>query len=186
MPSQKKKKVRNYEKIITNPKFKEFDAESCGSAYFKDWEFTNEELDIRDLIKKAELRKKRQEKRKRKQISASEEAAKKKANETIDRSEKDEELDKKDEADKPEADLEDDSDRDDDDEHQKLNLHNEIDGGGEVSSVASSIYSQTRSYFSLRNAIEEKFVSLSIKNLKMLTRILFLTVFALQVSQFII
>lgn len=49
--------MRNYDRIVTNPQFKAYDAESCGSAYFKDWEYTNDELDIRELIKKVESRK---------------------------------------------------------------------------------------------------------------------------------
>lgn len=34
----KKKKLRNYEKIVTHPLYRHLDVESCGSAYFKDWE----------------------------------------------------------------------------------------------------------------------------------------------------
>ena len=52
--SGKKKKIRNYEKIVTNPLFKHLDIESCGSAYFKDWDVNNDEMDIRDMIKKVE------------------------------------------------------------------------------------------------------------------------------------
>lgn len=57
VPLVKKKKFRDYNKIVTNPKYKNFDIESCGSAYFKDWDFTNDEIDIRELIKKSENRK---------------------------------------------------------------------------------------------------------------------------------
>ncbi len=57
----KKKKLRNYEKIVTGFKYRHYDIESCGSVLFKDWEFTNEELDIRELIKKVEGRKQRRE-----------------------------------------------------------------------------------------------------------------------------
>ena len=62
----KKRKKRFYEKIVTNTKYKDLDEESCGSAYFKDLEFGNDELDLRDLIKKVEARSKRREARKRK------------------------------------------------------------------------------------------------------------------------
>lgn len=46
------------------------DIESCGSAYFKEWDFTNDELDIREIIKKCESRKQRQEKRRKKKLKA--------------------------------------------------------------------------------------------------------------------
>ena len=55
-----------------------------------------------------------------------------------------------------------------------------------MSSIASSIYSQTRSYFGLRNAIDEKFIPLSIKNLKFVANFLFLGLLALDISQFVI
>jgi hypothetical protein len=58
---------------VTNPKFKAFDIESCGSNYFKDWEFSNDELDIRDMIKKVESRKQRRERRRKRQLVAVEE-----------------------------------------------------------------------------------------------------------------
>lgn len=64
----KKRKIRNYDKIVTNTKYRQYDIESCGSALFKDWEFSNEELDIRDLIKKVEGRKQRREKKRKKQL----------------------------------------------------------------------------------------------------------------------
>lgn len=38
LASIKVKKLRNYDKIVTHPLFKHLDVESCGSAYFKDWE----------------------------------------------------------------------------------------------------------------------------------------------------
>ena len=43
-PEPKKKKVHNYEKILTNPKDKKLDVESCGSFYLKDWELGNDEI----------------------------------------------------------------------------------------------------------------------------------------------
>lgn len=65
LPPQKKRKIRNYDKIVTAPKYRQYDIESCGSALFKDWEFSNEELDIRDLIKKVQNRKQRMEKKRK-------------------------------------------------------------------------------------------------------------------------
>ena len=57
---------------------------------------------------------------------------------------------------------------------------------GEVSSIASSIFSQTRSYYSLRNAIDEKFIPMSIKNLKIIANILGLALLVLEITQFVI
>lgn len=65
---QKKKKLRHYDRIVTNPKYKAFDIESCGSAFFKNLEYHNEEIDIRDMIKKVESRKQRREKRRKKKL----------------------------------------------------------------------------------------------------------------------
>lgn len=58
--------------------------------------------------------------------------------------------------------------------------------GGDVSSVASSMYSQMRSYFTLRNSIDEKFVPLSIKNLKNVAGIVFFALLVLNITQFAI
>lgn len=64
-PAMKKKKLRNYEKIVTHFKDRKHDVESCGSVYFKDWEFGNDEIHIREIIKKCENRKLKQERRRR-------------------------------------------------------------------------------------------------------------------------
>jgi hypothetical protein len=58
--------------------------------------------------------------------------------------------------------------------------------GGDVSSVASSMYSQMRSYFTLRNSIDEKFVPLSIKNLKNVAFFVFLGLLIMNIIQFAI
>jgi len=50
---------------------------------------------------------------------------------------------------------------------------------GEVSSVASSIFNQTRSYFTLRQAIEESFVPMSIRNLKLVANVSFFVIILL-------
>jgi hypothetical protein len=57
---------------------------------------------------------------------------------------------------------------------------------GEVSSIASSIFSQTRIYFSLRIAIEEKFVPLAIRNMKQVANIMFVSLLTLHIAQFLI
>jgi hypothetical protein len=59
--------VHNYERIVTNPKDKKLDVESCGSFYLKDWELGNDEIAIRDTIKKSENRKIKMERRRKKQ-----------------------------------------------------------------------------------------------------------------------
>lgn len=53
----KRKKKHLYEKIVTHPKDKEHDEETCGSAYFKDCDFDDYEIRIREQIKKCEKRK---------------------------------------------------------------------------------------------------------------------------------
>ena len=60
-------------------------------------------------------------------------------------------------------------------------LKEEVDQG-EVSSIASSIFSQTRSYFSLRNAIDEPFVPLSIRNLKIVANLVFVALLVLDIA----
>jgi hypothetical protein len=66
-PNQpKKKKLRNYDRIVTNPKDTQYDIESCGSVYLKDWELGNDEIAIRETIKKCENRKLKKERRRRK------------------------------------------------------------------------------------------------------------------------
>lgn len=57
---------------------------------------------------------------------------------------------------------------------------------GEVSSIASSVFSQTRSYYSLRSAIDERFVPIAIKNLKITSYILFIVLIALYSTWFAI
>lgn len=64
----KKKKVRNYEKIVTNKKDVHLDIETCGTGmYFREWDPSQDELNIREIIKKSENRKMKQERRRRKQ-----------------------------------------------------------------------------------------------------------------------
>lgn len=46
------KKKRDYARIVTNPKYKYFDEETCGSALFNDFNASERELNIRDTIKK--------------------------------------------------------------------------------------------------------------------------------------
>jgi hypothetical protein len=62
----KKKKIHDYEKIVTNPKYKRFDEETCGSAYLNSWDPGKDELNIRAIIRKCENRKLRKEKKRRK------------------------------------------------------------------------------------------------------------------------
>ena len=51
---------------MTNPRYKAFDDETCGSAYFNECNCSERELDIRDVIKKNQATKKRREKRRNK------------------------------------------------------------------------------------------------------------------------
>ncbi len=55
--------MHDYTRIVTNPRYKYFDDETCGSAYFNDCNCSEREIDIRDMIKKNETSKKRREKR---------------------------------------------------------------------------------------------------------------------------
>ena len=66
-PIIKKKKLRNYEKIVTNPKDKQYDLESCTSYYLKDYDIVSDEINIRDSIKRCENRKLKAERRRKKQ-----------------------------------------------------------------------------------------------------------------------
>jgi len=52
---------------VSNPKDRQYDIESCGSVYLKDWELGNDEIAVRDIIKKCENRKLKKERRRRKQ-----------------------------------------------------------------------------------------------------------------------
>lgn len=51
-PPQPKKKIHDYARIVTNPRYKCFDEETCGSAYFNDCNASEKEIDIRETIKK--------------------------------------------------------------------------------------------------------------------------------------
>lgn len=51
---------------MTHPRYKYFDEETCGSAYFNECNASERELDIREMIKKHETTKKRRERRKKK------------------------------------------------------------------------------------------------------------------------
>jgi len=44
--------LRNYEKIVTNPKDKLLDIESCGQDYFDNNPMGKEEMEIREMLKK--------------------------------------------------------------------------------------------------------------------------------------
>lgn len=50
-------KVRDYKRIVTNPKYKYLDDETCGSAYFNDCNASDNEIDIRNTFKKVIVRK---------------------------------------------------------------------------------------------------------------------------------
>ena len=50
-------KLRDYKRIVTNPKYKYFDEETCGSAYFNDCNASEKEIYIRDTFKKVYVRK---------------------------------------------------------------------------------------------------------------------------------
>lgn len=58
--------MHDYGRIVTNPRYKYFDEETCGSAYFNECAVSERELDIREVIKKNEATKKRRLQRKRK------------------------------------------------------------------------------------------------------------------------
>lgn len=68
----------------------------------------------------------------------------------------------------------------------KKSVIKEDENNGDVSSVASSMYSQMRSYFNLRNSIDEKFVPLGIRNLKNAAMLVFFGLLALIITQFTI
>lgn len=53
-----------------------------------------------------------------------------------------------------------------------------------MSSIASSIFSQTRSFYSLRSAIDERFVPVAIRNLKLTSYVLFVVLVALYSTWF--
>jgi hypothetical protein len=59
--------LRNYDRIVSNPKDRQLDLESCGSVYLKDWELGNDEIALRDTIRKCEIRKMKKERRRRRQ-----------------------------------------------------------------------------------------------------------------------
>jgi hypothetical protein len=42
---------------VTNKKDVQYDIETCGSVYFREWDPSQDELNIRDIIKKSEKRK---------------------------------------------------------------------------------------------------------------------------------
>ena len=47
-----KQKKGDYSRIVTNPKFKFFDEETCGSAYFNDCNASEREIDVRETLKR--------------------------------------------------------------------------------------------------------------------------------------
>jgi hypothetical protein len=49
-------KKGDYTRIVTNPKYKYFDEETCGSAYFNDCNASERELDVRETFKKVNIR----------------------------------------------------------------------------------------------------------------------------------
>ena len=57
---------------------------------------------------------------------------------------------------------------------------------GEASSVSSTLTSQNRTYYSLKQAIDEKFVPLQIRNLRLVANGVWITVFLLSIVFFII
>jgi hypothetical protein len=42
MPKPTKEKLRDYSRIVTNPKY--YDEETCGSAYFRDFNMDEKEM----------------------------------------------------------------------------------------------------------------------------------------------
>jgi uncharacterized membrane-anchored protein YjiN (DUF445 family) len=57
-------KKHDYSRIVTNMRYKYFDEETCGSAYFNDCNIDEKEIEIRDMIKRNQATKFRREKRK--------------------------------------------------------------------------------------------------------------------------
>ena len=57
---------------------------------------------------------------------------------------------------------------------------------GEVSSIASSIQSQTRTYYSLKQAIDEKYVPLQMRNLNFVANLVWFSILLLSVAYFFI
>jgi|LauGreDrversion4_2_1035121.scaffolds.fasta_scaffold219299_1 hypothetical protein len=45
-------KKGDYSRIVTNPKYKYFDEETCGSAYFNDCNASEGEIDVRESFVK--------------------------------------------------------------------------------------------------------------------------------------
>jgi hypothetical protein len=45
-------KKGDYSRIVTNPKYKYFDEETCGSAYFNDCNASEQEIDVRESFVK--------------------------------------------------------------------------------------------------------------------------------------
>ena len=228
---EKKEKIHDYTRIVTNPRYKYFDEETCGSAYFNDCNASDKELEIRDTIKRNQNTKKRREQRKKRRIKE-EEDKKENPDEDEEKTPKDEDKEKK----EGEEEAENNEEEDDDDEDKskkkrkkkkkgnsesdsksksrsrsrsrsrRSESSNEAKDGekndtrkqsnnddlqimmdeGEVSSIASSIQSQTRTYFSLRQAIDEKFVPVSIKNLKGAANVVWLSILIISVVYFII
>ena len=82
--------------------------------------------------------------------------------------------------------LESEDDMSEEDHQGSALVHPENEPQGDVSSVASSMYSQMRSYFTLRNSIEEKFVPVSIGNLRNAAALVFVTLLVLNIAQFIL
>mmetsp|Transcript_30682 Transcript_30682/g.22760 ORF Transcript_30682/g.22760 Transcript_30682/m.22760 type:complete len:123 (+) Transcript_30682:786-1154(+) len=64
--------------------------------------------------------------------------------------------------------------------------NNERHDEGEVSSIASSIQSQARTFYTLRKAIDEKYVSSSISNLKKVANVVFLFIILLAIVNYVI
>lgn len=78
----KKHKIHDYSRIVTNPKYKYLDEETCGSAYFEDGNMSERETEIRDIIKKSEANKQRMEKRKKKKQEEDQKKTEKKKKKT--------------------------------------------------------------------------------------------------------
>lgn len=49
-------KKGDYSRIVTNPKYKFFDEETCGSAYFNEYNASEREIDVRETLKRQQYR----------------------------------------------------------------------------------------------------------------------------------
>lgn len=201
-----KAKKHDYAKIVTNKKYVCFDEdkETCGSYYLNEWNATESEIDIRETIKKTQKTvgsNMALQRKSTKRSKASKQHTKAKIkddglNRHISNSHDLEGL-----LATPETgpEIEEEEEVQDFEEteamiqttqtthRQRSSVEADKDNNqGEASSVSSTVQSQTRTYYSLKQAIDEKFVPPQIRNLRLVANGVWAIVILLSIVFFII